>query len=386
MRKPLRIAILAHSTNPRGGVVHALELGDALARLGHYATVFAPATEGAGFFRHTVCDTICVPASPVGRDVRRMVEIRAADYVAYFERAEHRGFDVWHAQDGISANALATLKARRLIAGFARTVHHVDAFADPKLSALQRRSIVAADHLFVVGKVWRSWLAREFEIEAHYVGNGVDLMRFSPVPDAADAELRGRLDVPTGVPVFLSIGGIEERKNTVRILQAFQQLRSQHTRARLVIAGGASLLDHDAYQRRFRNAIANCGRLADDVIFTGPLPQEMMAPLYRAASALVFPSTSEGFGLAVLEAMASGLPVVTSHIPPFTEYLDEEDVAWCDPFDVGSIAEAMTSTLDPSRRSKLVGRGFAAAARRDWATTAHAHLGVYAKLAEPVHA
>src|SRR5215475_2356962 len=132
MRPRLRIAILAHSTNPRGSVVHALELGDALCRLGHDATVHAPDASGAGFFRRTRCATVSVAASPAGRDVSAMVETRVADFVRHFETAGRRNFDVWHAQDGISGNALATLKERGLINGFARTVHHIDTFADPR--------------------------------------------------------------------------------------------------------------------------------------------------------------------------------------------------------------------------------------------------------------
>jgi len=386
MTRRLRIAILAHSTNPRGGVVHALELGDALCRLDHQVTVFAPGGAGATFFRDTACETICVPASPVGRDVRTMVEVRAADYVRHFEKAGNRRFDVWHAQDGISANALATLKERSLIGAFARTVHHVDVFADAKLSALQRRAIHAADHLFVVGRLWRDFLLREYGKEAVYVGNGVDTARFSPRPDATDAELRERLDLPTGAIVFLSIGGVEERKNTIRILQAFQLLRLRHPQARLVIAGGASLLDHSEYQARFGGVLSHCGSSANAVIRTGALRQKLMPALYRAATSLVFPSTSEGFGLTVLEAMASGVPVVASQIPPFTEYLCQADVAWCDPFDTASIAAAMALSLDPAKRAKLIAQGFHVAGRHDWATAARAHLATYRKLAEPVHA
>src|SRR5262249_45594981 len=178
--------ILAHSTNPRGGVVHALELGDALCRLGHDATVHAPDVGGRGFLRKSLARTVCVAASPAGRSVATMVERRIADYLRHFERAEHRGFDVWHAQDGISANALATLKERGLISGFARTVHHVDDFADPRLAALQSRAIESADRLFVVSRLWRDWLARTYGREAALVGNGVDCTQFSPLADTAD--------------------------------------------------------------------------------------------------------------------------------------------------------------------------------------------------------
>jgi glycosyltransferase-like protein len=386
MTRPLRIAILAHSTNPRGGVVHALEVGDALCRLGHVATVHAPDATGAGFFRDTLCRTSCVAASPVGRDVTAMVETRIADYLRHFERPQNRSFDIWHAQDGISANALATLKERGLIQGFARTVHHVDTFDDERLSALQLRGMTAADYLFVVSGMWRQWLARELGRNACQVGNGVDIRRFSPTPDATDAALRARLGLPSATPVFLAIGGIEERKNTIRLLQAFRALLSQHPSCRLVIAGGASLLDHDAYQTRFAVALVQSGLPDGAVIRTGPWPQELMPALYRAATTLVFPSTKEGFGLVVLEAMASGVPVVTSGIAPFTEYLGDDDVQWCDPFDAASIAAAMAASLDPSRRGHFVARGLKIATKHDWTRSAQAHLASYDSLREPAHA
>ena len=382
MRNAPRIAILTHSTNPRGGVVHALELGDALCRLGHDVTVHAPDTTGAGFFRRTLCRTSSVPAAPAGRDVTTMVETRIADYVRHFERAQNRCFDIWHAQDGISGNALATLKARGLIGGFARTVHHVDTFDDERLCALQLRAITAADRLFVVSGVWRHWLAREIGVDAGHVGNGVDTTRFSPARDATDAALHARLSLPPGAAVFLAVGGVEERKNTIRLLEAFHMLQSRLPSCRLLIAGGASLLDHDAYQGRFAHILAQSGLPAGAVIRTGPWPQELMPALYRAATALVFPSTKEGFGLVVLEAMASGVPVVTSRIAPFTEYLGDDDVLWCDPLDTASIAGAMTASLDAARRPDRTARGFRIARRHDWLRTAQAHLPGYRRLGE----
>ena len=231
MKPAMRVAILTHSTNPRGGVVHGLELGDALCRLGHQAVVHAPDATGAGFFRDTLCRTSSVPATPAGRDVTAMVEARIADYVRHFERPQNRYFDIWHAQDGISANALATLKERGLIPGFVRTVHHVDTFDDERLRELQLRAITAADHLFVVSRLWRHWLARELDVDACHVGNGVDTVRFSPTPDAADAALRTQLSLPHGAPVFLAVGGVEERKNTVRLLEAFRIIRSRFRHA-----------------------------------------------------------------------------------------------------------------------------------------------------------
>jgi glycosyltransferase-like protein len=386
MKPRLHIAILAHSTNPRGSVVHALELGDALCRLGHDVTVHAPDASGAGFFRLTRCATVSVAASPVGRNVTATVETRVADYVRHFEAAVRCNFDVWHAQDGISGNALATLKERGLINGFARTVHHVDTFADPRLSALQARAIASADRLFAVSRLWRDRLAHESGRVPDLVGNGVDTKRFSPAADANDAALRLLLHVPAGVRLFLAIGGIEKRKNTIRILQAFRLVRAKHPASCLLIAGGASLLDHDAYQAKFGAALAASGLPDGVVIPTGPLPHALMPALYRAAKAVVFASIEEGFGLVALEAMASGVPVIASRIAPFTEYLGEGDVLWCDPEEPCSIAAAMTSALETSVGDALIARGFAVAARRDWTTVAQAHIPAYEALSEIAHA
>jgi glycosyltransferase-like protein len=385
MRPRLRIAILAHSTNPRGSVVHALELGDALCRLGHDATVHAPDASGVGFFRHSRCATVSVATSPAGGNVTTMVETRVADFVRHFETAG-RKFDVWHAQDGISGNALATLKERGLINGFARTVHHIDSFADPRLSALQTRAIVSADRLFAVSRLWRDRLARDFGRVADLVGNGVDTQRFSPVAGTNDADLRLLLNVPTGVRLFLAIGGIEKRKNTIGILNGFRIVHAKHRSVCLLIAGGASLLDHHAYQVEFAAVLAASGLPDGVVIRTGALPQALMPALYRAADALVFPSIREGFGLVVLEAMASGVPVVTSRLAPFTEYLGDGDVLWCDPEDPASIAAGMTCALETSVRDALVARGFALAAQHDWTTTARLHSPAYEALSEIAYA
>ncbi len=376
----LRIAILTHSTNPRGGVVHALALGEALEDLGHEVAVHAPDANGTGFFRKPRCGTVPIPVSPAEGGTTEMVKARIADYLGYFGEARNRRFDVWHAQDGISGNALATLKERGLIQSFARTVHHIDPFKDPRLLALQTRSILAADRLFAVSRLWRDTIARDFGANATVAGNGVDTAMFSPAKDETDARLLKLL--PREKPLFLAIGGIEERKNSIRILEAFVRLRQLLPNAHLVIAGGASLLDHTFYQERFRAALSQSRLPGQAVTILGPVQHELMPALYRSADALVFPSVKEGFGLVVLEAMASGVPVVTSRMAPFTEYLREEDVLWCDPEDPGTIERAMIMALEPARRRVLIERGLLTAARHGWLETASRHLPVYSMLQE----
>lgn len=383
--RPLRIALLCHSVNPRGGVVHALELAAALAALGHEPVVHAPDERRAGFFRRTAFETVSVPATPVEGGTHDMVVARIADYRRYFEREGTRRFDVFHAQDGISGNALAGLKADGRIRRFARTVHHLDAFADARIDALQSRAVTASDEQFVVSRLWRAELRLRFGLEPTVVGNGVDLRRYGPEPDGSEAMLRQRLRLGAG-PVLLAVGGVEERKNTRRILDAFRQLRAVHDRAQLVVAGGASVLDHSAYRTGFDEDLLASGLPPSAVILAGPLPDAEMPALYRLADVLVFPSLREGFGLVVLEAMASGVPVVASKIAPFDEYLGDDDVAWCNPNAAGSIAGAAVHALAEPTRSRLAERGMRVAARHGWEASARAHLGVYARLSEAAHA
>jgi len=377
----LRIAILAHSTNPRGGVVHALALADALAELGHRPVVHAPDPTGKGFFRRSVAATRSVPTTPTSGDVVAMVETRIADYIRYFDDAANRQYDVFHAQDGISGNALATLRQRGLIQRYVRTVHHIDAFKDERLCELDRRSMVQADGLFVVSRFWQAQLEAEMSRAATLVGNGVDTTRYSPVATSGDQALRARLGLRSG-PILLSIGGVEQRKNTLGILDAFRQVHAVHRSARLVIAGGASLLDHCLYRQQFTSRLREAGLPADAVVETGPLIDAETPSLFRLADVLLFPSLREGFGLAVLEAMASGVPAVVSHIAPFTEYLGPDDVAWCDPYHAGSIADAALSALAEPLRSRLIANGARVARRHDWSRTAIAHMAIYQKMRE----
>jgi glycosyltransferase-like protein len=381
----MRIAVLAHSTNPRGGVVHAIELADSLTRLGLETVVHAPDSGGKGFFRAPLSPAVTVMASPAAKDVADMVRARIADYVRHFELPANRRFDVFHAQDAISGNALATLKQRGLIRCFARTVHHIDSFGDPRLSEWQTRSIAEADKLFVVSELWQKQILSEFDRPSTRIGNGVDTTRFSRGPRAIDQEVRAKYGI-NGAHVLLAVGGIEERKNSVRILEAFHQVLNIHRDAQLVVAGGASLLDHAAYRRQFEALLSASGVLDRAVLCLGPVPDAEMPSLYRLADALVFPSVKEGFGLVVLEAMASGAPVVTSRIAPFTEYLHENDVVWCDPLNVASIANAMAMVLTEPLHSRLAQRGVLVARQHDWSNTAKAHLPVYERLTELQHA
>ncbi len=381
MTRPLRIAILTHSTNPRGGVSHCLSLAEALTALGHEAVVHAPDPARRGFFREASCATVSVPACRIeSRSTADMVEQRVADYWDWFSLPKNRGFDLYHAHDGIGGSALADLHEAGLIPPFVRTVHHLDQFSDPRVEARQRRAVVAAGTALCVSDTWVDLVRERYGVAAGRVSNGVDLQAFSPRPEAADAAVRARWGLGAG-PIVLSVGGREPRKNSLRIIEAFADLRRRRPGAQLVIVGGASVLDHTAYARLCDEATLRLGLGTGPggaVVTTGPVPQGDMSALYRIADSLAFPSLQEGFGLSVVEAMASGTPAVVSRIAPFTEYLAPADAFWAEPTETASIAAALEASLDPRDRAVRVARGEKVAARFDWTSSARAHIDHYA--------
>lgn len=292
----LRIALLTHSVNPRGGVVHTLELAEALHAAGHEVTVIAPAQPGQRMFRASRCTVELVPVGPAPRDLAEMVASRrdaCIDYLA--PRLAGRPWDLLHAQDGIGGNALATLQERGLIDGFVRTVHHLEHFDDARVMAWQQRAFMSARRVLCVSRTWCDTLRREHGVEAALVSNGVDLDRHARTPGPADARVTRRWGLRGGpeAPVFLAVGGIEARKNTLRVLQAFAAVQAERPGAQLVIAGGASLLDHDRHAAEFMATLEACGLAVGPgrpVVITGPVADEDLPALMRRADALVMAS------------------------------------------------------------------------------------------------
>jgi glycogen synthase len=154
-------------------------------------------------------------------------------------------------------------------------------------------------------------------------------------------------------------------------------LRARKPSAQLVLAGGASLLDHDAYARRFFAHAAEMGletgAKATPVIIAGPLDDAEMPALYQLADVVSMISLREGFGLVVLEALASGRPVVVSNIAPFTEYLDARTCVFANPQDASDIATALNDPQDIDFDNAVP----ALLERFTWQASARRHLDIY---------
>lgn len=377
---PLRIALLTHSVNPRGGVVHTLELGHALHDLGHDVTVFAPARAGETMFRASPCRIVLARFEGGTHDLIGMVDqrIRALKRALREESVER--FDVLHAHDSIGGNALAELQEQGVIRGFVRTVHHLDHFDDPQLAHWQRRAWQDADTVCCVSDAWTHSMRSEYGVAAQTVANGINSTRYGAAADIDKHALAVRFGIGDG-PVVVAIGGIEERKNTSMLLEAFALLRAQRPSAQLVLAGGASLLDHDAYTRRFLTRAAelqlDVSAKGTPIVVTGALDDASMPALYRLADAVSMISLREGFGLVVLEALASERPVVVSRIAPFTEYLDDTTCIFTDQHEAGFIADALMHALDGAGGIDFVHAVPALLRRFTWQASAARHLDLY---------
>ena len=373
----LRIALLTYATKPRGSVIHTLELAEALTNLGHQVSVFALDKDGQGFHRPTSFQAWPVPAATCNGGIDQLIQQRIGEFVSFFQQHPHP-YDIYHAQDCLSANALAILKQQGRIPHFVRTVHHIEDFQSLYLQRCQEQSIYQPDRCLCVSDLWQQVLAQEYDIQAHRVINGVS-DRFSAQLDGSETALANVYGIRSG-PSYLTVGGIEPRKNSINLLKAFYQVRQVEPGAQLVIAGGATLFDYQDYRHEFMG-LMEAKHLADGVVLPGVVPDVDLPALYRLADVFVFPSVQEGWGLVVLEAIASGLPVITSNQAPFTEFLSSQDAMLVSPGDVDAIASAMLTLLNPTIAQNLIHHSRPIVSRYSWQQSAKMHLELYSELA-----
>jgi glycosyltransferase-like protein len=382
-----RVGLVTYSTKPRGGVVHLLALAEALARRSFPVEIVALGDQGAGFSRPVAvpCSFVAPPEPAPELEARVFAAIDALEVGLVRRRLTLP--PVLHVQDCIAARAAVRVRDAGAPLRVVRTVHHVDDFTTPALVECQRRSILDPDRVLVVSRTWQQRLADEYEVKADVVTNGVDVDRFAaaPAPEVV-AALRARAAVEDRFLV-LTVGGIEPRKGTDQLFRALAHLRRRWARPPvLAIIGGHSFQDHAPYRNCVVASMPDLGlEFGRDVALLGTVPDDEMAAWYHAADAFAFPSVNEGFGLAVLEAMAAGLPVVLTRLPVFAEYLRfGEDALAVAPGDDEGLADALDAVAhDGQARATLRERGRAVAARFGWDTTARQHIAIYDELLTP---
>lgn len=396
-----KIALFTYSTKPRGGVIHTLELAEALQKEGHYVCIYALDKDNIGFHRPLNCPSQLVPTKPaadrelllqrkqnysnsviVDQDldpVDELIKQRIQEFISYLDR-ETETYDIYHSQDCISSNALKVMRDRGNIPHFIRTVHHIDEFNSSYLQQCHDRSILEPDLCLCVSNYWQQQLQQQYDVAALTIFNGVDTERFSKKLNGREAKLKQQLGI-NGNPVYLTIGGIEPRKNSLKLLEAFVELLKTYPAAQLIIAGGETLFDYEPYRLKFFNLAQQHNIvIGKSLILPGVMADEDIPVLYRCADAFVFPSVKEGWGLVLLEAIASGLPTITANIPPFTEFLDRDSSLLVNPDSKDHIANAMLDILDKDIARQLVDNSATIPDQYSWQKSAQMHLNQYCKI------
>jgi len=265
-------------------------------------------------------------------------------------------------------------------AKFVATVHDVKPLLFPALA--QHRNLnnliesllvgdkwAKIDHVVTVSDCSRRDILAHLHVPAHLltvVHAGIDLDRFTPATGQGEGE-RHR-------PFVLSVAGNDPSKNVETLVEAFGRLpptiREKHD---LILVG-------DCRKRPELGARVEQWGLKKQTLFPGIVDDDRLIELYRQASAFVFLSRYEGFGLPVLEAMACGCPVICSNASSLPEVAGDAALL-VDSCDSEGVARVLARVLsDPDLACDLRARGPARAAQFSWDRTAREMIAVYKKV------
>lgn len=249
---------------------------------------------------------------------------------------------------------------------YARPNDFLSREAAASMTASAREQVRRSRRILVPSAFVRDELVRTFDI---------DPARIDVTLLGCDHALRG--ECPAGVArepaTVLTVSRVDRRKNHVRMLRAFERLRGARGDARWIVAGpaghGAEDFEHACAVSSDRDAIE---RRVD-------VPERELAALHARAQAFWFTSLDEGFGLPPLEAMARGLPTISSTRASLPEVLGNGAVLLDPDDDEGLARETLALFDDPARAAELAARGRARAAELSWKRCAEATWASYAR-------
>jgi glycosyltransferase involved in cell wall biosynthesis len=244
-----------------------------------------------------------------------------------------------------------------------------------QLKLTVRRTAKKAARIATVSEYSRQDLLRTYHLPPEKVTvtyNGIE-PHFTPQPKSPgeSGEIRQRFGIARDF--LLAVGSLQPRKNLVRLIRAYAKLRNENENftRQLVIVGRKLWLADEIF------AEVKKQQWADDVILTGYVADEDLPALYRSASAFVYPSLFEGFGLPPLEAMACGAPVVTSDTSSLPEVAGDAALL-IDPRDEQSLVNALIEVVNNEPlRARLREKGIAQAGKFTWREAAEKTLRLY---------
>jgi glycosyltransferase involved in cell wall biosynthesis len=314
------------------------------------------------------------------RDVR--IPVRAMNFLWYrmswppLERFFGGRLDLTHSPTPVPLPG----RSRKIV-----TVYDLYFLDDPGRSVREARKVFAgsmgaslarADGILAISEFTRRSILERFPVPGDKIAVaplGLNPLFAKDVPDAALEVTRLKYRLPDRFLLF--VGAVEKRKNIVNLLEALARIRKAGEPVDLVLAGreGEASAEVGA-------AVARLG-LGPAVRSLGYLPDPVIRDLYRLARLLVFPSLCEGFGLPLLEAMASSLPAAVSRTGALPE-VGGDAAAYFDPEDPADIARAILELLgDEPRRRELAEKGKRRSSGFGWAETARRTLAFYERTA-----
>jgi glycosyltransferase involved in cell wall biosynthesis len=256
------------------------------------------------------------------------------------------------------------------------TMHDTLALVHPRLVFPTRRGRLAwllkehaaarwANQIVTVSETSRRDLKRWFRLPDHKlrtINEGPDPIFVPRRNDARAAEVLRKYAIRPGARYLLYVGGLSPHKNLPRLIDAFSRL--QLLDISLVLAGDLNDVFH-THVPTIRAAIAGAG-VEHRVVLTGFVPDQDLVHLYNHALALVQPSLMEGFGLPAVEAMACGIPVVSSRAGSLPEVIGDAGLFF-DPQDVESMVSAMNTIIaNPRQRALLASRALVRSRLYSW--------------------
>jgi UDP-glucose:(heptosyl)LPS alpha-1,3-glucosyltransferase len=358
----VRIALLTRRFDPAGGgterdlIITARCLRDA----GHAVTIYAEDIRGeagewtlrrvggGGPGRSLSMLRFAFAAAPAARR-------EGTDLVLSFARAA--GADILRSGGGAHASYLRAARKWRGAAGAAlmrlRPYHVAQLIAERRaFSSRELKKVIAVSN-FVRDDLIHEFILTPSVLATIY--NGVDSARFSPASTTDErARVRAQFGLPREARVVLFVGNGFGRKGLGFLIEAWPLLKSK---AHLLVVGA------DRERSRFQSRAATLGA-GDHVVFAGP--QAHVESIFRAVDAFALPSLFEPFGNVVLEAMASGLPTLTSDFCGVSEILPAAMREFCvhDPTNIREVAERVEAMVEGSPKLNTEAR--ATAERFTW--------------------
>lgn len=226
-----------------------------------------------------------------------------------------------------------------------------------------------ADKILTVSNYSKQDIVNTYGIESdkiHVVHNGAS-DEFKPIDTQAKIDVQTKYS--NGKPYFLFVGSLHPRKNLKRLIQAYQEFYKFNQSIDLVIVGAVmwnSLAEEITIDDNLKNVIH----------FTGHLATEELAKVIASAYIFTYVPYFEGFGIPLVEAMKSGVPVLSGNVTSLPE-VGGDAVYYCDPFDVESIKKGMVELHDNNNlRQNLIEKGLIRSKQFNWDNAAKAIAGI----------